>query len=185
MNQDKSVVLDEEFGINQLSGNRDLLLKMLQRFKDDHGDCGAAFEEAAAQQDFTELKKRAHTTKGVAGNLGLWALHHSSKVLEDAAKAETPSIKAEIEPFVQCLQDTLDAITALQEGGSAPEPQASPAQDNMAELRNALEQNEFVMPDTLSQWLANSGFDAGVQEAITDAINDLDYPQALALIDAQ
>lgn len=192
MNQDKETVFDTEFGLNQLSGNKELLIKMLDRFAADYASVDAELQDAVAQQDMATGKAKAHTIKGVAGNLGMWKLHHCSKELEESFKSVEGDFADSLAQFKAVMAETLTALTQFKNGGDAPAAEAeaeaeagseSP-QDAKAELLALLEGFEFIDADKLQQLLNNAGVDADKHAQIQQAISDLDYPTAIELINS-
>lgn len=189
MNHDTTVLFDSSFGLEQLSGNRDLLCKMLDRFCTDYANIEADLSATIAANDQTSCKAKAHTIKGVAGNLGMWNLYHHSRVLENAAKDVPENMASAFGEFQTSINATFTEIKGFIAGDSvpaatAPEASAASAPDAISELRSLLEAFEFIAPDKLDDLLTTAGFDGGVKAQVTQAINDLDYPTAISLIEA-
>ena len=187
MTQDQSVFFDTEFGLNQLSGNRELLIKMLDRFSSDYIQFDSEMNTIIEQGDMVEGKAKAHTIKGVAGNLGFWNLHAASKILEDIFKDGEGDLAAASAAFMTSLKGTIDAINAFKSGGSsaaapkAPESDQSP-QGAKEELMSLLESFEFIDADKLADLLEAAGVPQELRPQIEEAINDLDYPTATELL---
>ena len=51
------------------------------------------------------------------------------------------------------------------------------------DLLTALNRNEFITPSKLDQYIRDCALDAAGQVALRDAIDDLDYPAAIALLE--
>ncbi|UAA37527.1 Hpt domain-containing protein [Paraneptunicella aestuarii] len=180
---DDNSLLNLEFGLSQLSGNRDLLFKMFDRFAQDYSSISDELSGLITNGNYTEIRHKVHTIKGVSGNLGLNALYNVSKVFEDAAKASDPDIIRFLEPFSTTLKDTLQAIENAKNGGNSDSGNNNAGNDEgIAELKRLLEQNEFISANTLSELLAKTRLDSGKKDKISQAINDLDYPTALSLL---
>ena len=193
MQQDNETLFDAEFGLNQLSGNRDLLIKMLDRFAADYASVSQELQDAVAQQDIATGKAKAHTIKGVAGNLGLWKLHHSSKELEELFKAPDSDFTACLSHFNQVMTDTFAALEQFKTGDSAPAATSSSdavtqsnnsPEDAKAELTALLESFEFIDSEKLQQLLKDAGIAEDKGDNIAQAINDLDYPTAIELLNS-
>ncbi len=189
MAQDTSVILDVDFGLEQLSGNAELLAKMLGRFTSDYQDIAAQIQQCLAEGNIADCKAKAHTIKGVAGNLGMWNLYHFSKLLEDAAKTGAPDIDTHLQNFLQSNTATLEEINQYLAGGSTtlePEPSTTgtslSADDAKAELRRLLDAFEFIAPEKLDELLSAAGLDEAQKAKVNQAINDLDYPAASELL---
>lgn len=186
MTQDINVIFDREFALNQLSGNAELLQKMLDRFAADYVSMADQINATVDSGDFEECRKKAHTIKGVAGNLGFWNLHHCSKLIEDAAKDNPAELATQLAAFEQSLSASLAEIAL----GVAPAPTvAEPAAESASSgdtkqtLSDMLNAFEFVDADKLEQMLDEIGVATETKAAIVNAVNDLDYPTAIALLD--
>lgn len=173
---DNNVLIDLEFGLSQLSGNRDLLLKMYDRFSNDYSPFADELASLVAEANYQEIRHKVHTIKGVAGNLGMNALHTICKEFEDAAKRSDPEIEIYLSPFQDKLTATLQEINNLQNGGD------SESSNGIAELTRLLEDNEFISNEQLSQLLADSQLSDAQKAQVSQAVNDLDYPTALSLL---
>lgn len=190
MTQDKDTLFDAEFGLNQLSGNRELLIKMLDRFSSDYASFDTDMIAVAEQQDITEGKAKAHTIKGVAGNLGFWNLYHASKELEDIFKAGDGDFGAAAVAFQTSLKATIQALDEFKSGGKPEQSnvtteapaEASASGGAMEELITLLEAFEFIDADKLAQLLQDAGVPEDKRPEIEQAINDLDYPAATELL---
>ena len=100
-------------GIARMMNNRNLYLRLLNKFKD--ADNMTGLRNATASGDAEKIRMEAHTLKGVAGNLGLNGLSaraadldhavrdgHMDQVAELMQKIEDSFAKtmAEIEAFI-------------------------------------------------------------------------------------
>jgi len=73
-----TTVVDIDFGMSQLSGNKKLLFTLLGKFTDEYRSLDADLQAHVAKGDFNKAYSIVHTLKGVTGNLGLFALHNAS-----------------------------------------------------------------------------------------------------------
>ena len=81
---------DTQFAINQFSGNKFLLVQILEKFIKEYQYFDTLITEQLQQEDLQSVKKQLHTLKGVSGNLGMKALHQASKNFEESlANPET------------------------------------------------------------------------------------------------
>ena len=177
-------LIDLEFGISQLSGNKALLLTLLGKFSDEYRQTDDKMQEYFSQRDFTAARTHIHTLKGVAGNLGLNALFQASKVLDDALK-QADAVPEQYPAFVVILSDTLDAIARLDDSTS-PADTTSDEADTAAKaaLINALKASEFIPQTQLDDWLNAIYSDASVRETVRGHIDELDYQSALNILEA-
>lgn len=180
MNQSPAII-DLEFGLSQLSGNRTLLVTLLQKFAAEYRTTSTTLQQAAAEQQWDNARLLVHTLKGVAGNLGLNALHHESRDYENHIKAHH-SLPPNQATFEQVLNQTITEIDALD--ASAPAPAATPDNSDAARtaLIRALEGHEFIPQDQLDGWLADMQMSDVNQQLLQDAIDELDYDAAVALL---
>jgi len=81
-------VLDLKFGLSQLSGNKTLLLTLLNKFSDEYRSLDDDLQAFMRNEQFDDAYSLIHTLKGVTGNLGLFALHQRSKYIESAVRNE-------------------------------------------------------------------------------------------------
>lgn len=176
---DQNLILDLEFGLSQLSGNKELLLKMFDRFRSDYTSFADELYELIAANDFQQLRQKVHTIKGVAGNLGMNALHSISKEFEEAAKTSDPDIASHLLPFKETLEATIDAMKKL-ETEAHPEPVVG--DKGVSQLKQLLQDNEFISNELLDSLLSNSEYSDADKAQISQAVNDLDYPAALSLL---
>ena len=184
------IVLDVEFGISQLSGNKGLLLTLLRKFVDEYRQTQqklSALIEASAWEDARVL---VHTLKGVAGNLGCVALHASCKALEGDIK-EQQRLPANFPHFVDILNETIatiDALSSEQQLSDAAasvqqvQPEQQDSEASKTAILSALQANEFIPPEKLDEWLNQISDDAGAKSAIQEAVDELDYGIAIDLV---
>lgn len=184
---DHPEIINLKFGLSQLSGNHSLLVKLLGKFKAEYEDLPERLTVMRSNQDISGYRAAVHTVKGVSGNLGLNALHEVSKRLEISVLNEL-DISQDFREFKSVLEETFQQIQSL---SSEPEleledqGQASqnPAQDAKAQLADTLKRNEFLPPERLSALLETCNIPASQRQQTENAISDLDYAEALRLID--
>ncbi len=85
---DDSVIagLDMATALVRVSGNHDLLLKLLRRFVKDHARVDEEIRTALIEGDQERARRLTHTIKGVAGNIGANRLQDRAQKLEIAIK---------------------------------------------------------------------------------------------------
>jgi len=184
MQQPQSPNIDLEFGLKQLSGNKSLLLRMLNKFKEEYRDVMHKLQHHLDDGEYTDAHRIIHTIKGVAGNLGLSSLHHISREYEAFLKGQQPDIDSAKKQFQQILENTLIEIEQLDEASldAAPTQQAVVSTAGKQDLIEALKRNEFIPPAKLDEMLTNSRLEANVEQQIREHISDLEYPEAIDLL---
>lgn len=175
----ENLTIDLDFGLSQLSGNRDLLIKMFDRFCSDYAPFADELLALAESKNTQELRMKVHTIKGVAGNLGFQALHKASKTVEDEIKQSSGQLESFLHKFIATLNETVTEIERIK-NGSDPAPATN--KEGLNELKRLLQENEFISSDHLNELLSNSDLSEHSKTQISQSINDLDYPAALALL---
>ena len=61
--QEQPMVIDFDFGLRQLNGNRSLLYRLLRKFAAEYQSLGTRLQTMLAQQDITEAENLVHTLK--------------------------------------------------------------------------------------------------------------------------
>ena len=130
--------LDTKDGLSRVAGNRKLYLKLLRQFVEQQGPAIGQISAALAQGDAALAERRAHTLKGVAGNIGAKIVQTPAGTLEKlirdrAAAAEVEAAKyrvaAALDPLLAQLQNALSSSEPLTPAlASTPPPPADPAQ---------------------------------------------------------
>ncbi len=181
-------IIDLQFGLNQLSGNRDLLIKLLGKFTAEYTDLSVRLKTMDDSGDTMGYRQLVHTVKGVSGNLGLNGLHKAAKQLETSVLEER-DISTDVMAFNQILSSTFEHIEAL---SSQDDEQQVPPQENKVdksvdsvnELTETLKRNEFLPPGKITELLAGCPFEDYQKQQLSETIGDLDYPEAHRLIDS-
>ncbi|WP_334027164.1 Hpt domain-containing protein [Alteromonas sp. P256] len=199
---DKSTTLvDLEFGMSQLSGNKKLLFTLLGKFTDEYRLLDANLQALMEKEQYDDAYSLMHTLKGVTGNLGLFALHNDSKQIESAIRNEQ-QLPGNYSRFVVLLNDTVAEVDSL-----TAEPAASEAQTNATynvtsnvtnnvtnnaaadraekQLVAALKASEFISQTTLDEWLNAMNLSDEKREAVIEAVDELDYEEALSTLDVK
>lgn len=192
---DKSTTLvDIEFGLSQLSGNKKLLFTLLGKFTDEYRTLDTDLQGLVESQQYDDAYSLIHTLKGVTGNLGLFALHNASKPVESAIRNDK-ELPNDYSSFVVLLNETvsnIDTLTAESTSDNSANAKANNAPVNSAaaerarkQLTSALKASEFISQSTLEEWLSAMGIENEKREAIIDAVDELDYEEALSELDAK
>lgn len=183
---DKSVtVLDFDFGMSQLSGNKTLLLTLLNKFLEEYRSLSDDLQQLMSDEDFDKAYSLVHTLKGVTGNLGLFALHTKSKEVETSIRGNK-TLPDDYAAFEALLAETSAAIEAL--SSEVPEQESKTSNNALAkqareQLMRALKANEFISQSKLDEWMDTLGYSAEVRQSIEDAVDELDYDEAIATLE--
>lgn len=110
--QTLKVAYDEVLG--RFLGKEDFYLRMLKKFLGDQNFQG--LEEAAAQKNWQEAFKYAHTVKGLCGNLGLGGILEYIVPLTEALRNEPYDeavITENLDGAVQEYRKAVEVISSL------------------------------------------------------------------------
>jgi CheY-like chemotaxis protein len=131
--------IDTAFGLRNVAGNTVLYLQLLERFRASQRDAGAEIRAAFDAGRQLDAASRAHTLRGVAGNIGARELQALAQAVEEGmgARAAEPARLAQrvaaLERGVDAVMEALDryfdsnaadAIAAV----ALPEPPAAVGQ---------------------------------------------------------
>ncbi len=175
-----SPLIDTDFGISQLSGNRDLYITLLGKFSDEYRDLNDKLQTAMRQGQYDEAFALVHTVKGVTANLGLTALHHASKQIEIAIRGKE-ALPEDYSGFVLILKRTLNAIEALGETSDAAST-GTHTPSARAELVTTLEAREFIPETKLNEYIQELTISHWEQQALRNAVDELDYDKAIDIL---
>ncbi|MCB4437402.1 Hpt domain-containing protein [Alteromonas sp. McT4-15] len=188
--EQSTTVIDIDFGMSQLSGNEKLLFTLLGKFTDEYQSTDTELQALVEKGEFDEAYSLVHTLKGVTGNLGLFALHNASKPVESSIRNDK-RIPDDFDQFANCLHETITAVKVLTAApseqastGSNTENESAAAQQAKKQLLAALKASEFISQDRLDTWLDTIGFDNAKRTAIVDAVDELDYEQAIEKLES-
>ena len=177
-----TTVLDIDFGMSQLSGNKKLLFTLLGKFTDEYRSLDADLQAYVAKGDFNEAYSLVHTLKGVTGNLGLFALHNASKPIESSFRNDQ-RVAEQYPAFIAVLDETIAAVDALikePEVTTSAQVNGAAAEQARKQLMMSLKASEFIAQDKLDEWLDALELPQEKRSAIIDAVDELDYEEAIS-----
>ncbi|MGZ3181464.1 MAG: response regulator [Telluria sp.] len=101
--------IDTALGLRYVAGNTDLYLQLLERFRSTQRAQPNDLHAELASGRIERLADRAHTLRGVAGNIGARELQATAKAVEEAARAQEID-GAQLARHVGALQGALDGV---------------------------------------------------------------------------
>ncbi len=176
-------LIDLDFALTQLGGNKELLMKMLTKFQNEFADAGDLIESNIATQQLLEAKNKAHTAKGLAGNLGLKDLFDISRQLDEELRAD--NLQAEtLATFKSIMKDSCDAISELQfDQPVAPDFTGSnDSIDYKSTFIDRLERHEFIDDETLHKYIDSLNLENDDKVKVRELVEELQYPKALSIV---
>ncbi|MBF0588756.1 MAG: response regulator [Magnetococcales bacterium] len=115
--------IDLQEGLKRLGHSHKLLRSLLIKFQNEHEHGAQEMIQALEQEDWSELKRLAHTIKGVAANLGAFHVADRALLLETAAAEEDrSSVEAELVPFSEAMEQVVSSIALLESESTQPAP---------------------------------------------------------------
>ena len=168
-------------------GKRKLYLSMLKKFVAGQKAFRAHVDEALGRDDWMAAERTAHTTKGVAGNIGAAGVQSSAAALETALRERRP--RTELAPLVTEVDSKLSALVAALEQALPREPAAAAGAPVdlqqlaavCAELERLLGEDDAEAADVLDAngSLLSAAFPDHFR-TIDDAVRRFDFSGALA-----
>ncbi len=112
--------LDAETGVRHSGGNQTLYRSLLARFAKSQADAVTQIEHALAEARVSDAERLAHTLKGLAAQIGAWALSAAAGQVEQAIRQQHPA--EALAEALACLASHLQPLTALLAANVAPPP---------------------------------------------------------------
>lgn len=182
---DSKNLIDVNFALSQLSGNSDLLSKLLVKFSVEFIAVPTKIKNALASNDLKEAKLQVHTTKGLSGNLGLMALYECSKTLDQQMR-DNEIDEAQIQTFTSIMEDTCEFIKTVNLSRNAPQEfnqeEISNSNDEKLIFLDRLKHNEFIDDDTLFTYIDALSLNEEQKSTLKGLVEDLQYAKAIDMI---
>jgi two-component system, sensor histidine kinase and response regulator len=100
-----------EEGLNRIGGNRKLYWSLLEKFISEFSNTPSEIKELLSSKSYEDAQLKAHTVKGVAGNIGANSLAKIATDLDAALKAHDDNKSLELlTPFGDVLQQVFGDI---------------------------------------------------------------------------
>ncbi|MEH6811399.1 MAG: response regulator, partial [Motiliproteus sp.] len=186
--------IDVQAGLDRLGGQADVYLRVLDNFYREHQHSVATLRASLATGDRVQAKLIAHDMKGLAPVIGAPELQASAVMLNQALYQNDGELEgALLDRFVDNLQQVLDGLAEVSEqlshGIDHPERLVSVSRSELSAhirtLHECLKAGSMDAEKSLLQIKPLLGAAELVQwQPLLDAVNALDYPQALACMDS-
>ncbi|MFT7412088.1 MAG: HPt (histidine-containing phosphotransfer) domain-containing protein [Paraglaciecola sp.] len=174
-------IFDAQFALNQFSGNRLLLVNILEKFIQQYEHFDTLLTKYLRQNDLHAAKQQVHTVKGVSGNLGMKALHQACKELE--VHLSNPKTGLTLEDFLLIFKQTFTLVHNYStENDVEARPEIAPHQDDKTTLIAALKRNEFISESRMQSYSQSLNLSPEKLNELKHSIDDLDYPAAILLL---
>jgi two-component system, sensor histidine kinase and response regulator len=180
--------IDVSGALQRVSGNVRLLSELLIQFASKQAVAAVEIATALDRGDRGLAEQRAHSLKGVAGNVGIEAIFHCAGKLEHAirqSRSDVPDLLAKLSELldrqVQTIQHALNVPITIHEDFPARNISDPSTLAAVTELRALLETNDAGAPmaySTLAQTLKNT-VDAAQLDALAACVMEFDFDGAL------
>jgi PAS domain S-box-containing protein len=180
--------IDIEAALARMGGNRPMFNRLLTRFRDNQGNVPALLEADRQRGDGNAMILRAHTLRGLAGNLGAVKLSRLAGQLEDRLKAGVPPGDDEpVAQLIAALGEALPAVLSIDElavdppPASPPGPDAEIQRDNLFKLHRLLDNDDadaIPLFETMLPWLRQE-FDAPLIDRLERQIRLYEFDEAI------
>ncbi len=186
--------LDVVDALSRFDGDVALLRRFVGSFAKTYGGTVEEIAAALERGDLPRAKALGHELKSLAGNIGARALSAAADAVQiaahlgsaDGVAAQIPTMRAEMAAVLDSARRLERAETA-----AAPPPVAAPSSDDAARLKRELPQfvrllqdsnfaaaEEFaILAPLLTPWVESSAM-----KSLTAAIDSLDFPRALGIV---
>ncbi|GEM_PF-3607757 len=166
---------------DRLKGNPDLLRRVLSQFRREAASFRASMRDAMGHGDLAALVPLAHSLAGAAGNIG------ADPVCQAARRLHRMPSAANLAILEQALGRLEAELSVSEHLAPSREPVLSPsAPGDLGSLRALLERKSLDALEhlpRLREALQRSG-PPGALGDLEEAVESLDFPRALALLDA-
>lgn len=180
--------VDSEVGLRRAMGKPDLYRNLLRRFAE--GERRTLERLAAALQDehWPEAQRLAHTTKGVAGQIGAAALQDAirAQAPPDQLQARLQALRQQLEPLLHALEDWLSAQPAPVPASTTP----SSAEDSPGyaqarkELLALLHESDSASLEQLERHAPALQARLGAQfPRLRQRVNEFDFDAAIEILE--
>ncbi|WP_020654265.1 response regulator [Massilia niastensis] len=123
--------IDTAFGLRNVGGNGALYLELLDRLRDTQRDAGSCIRADLASGRLSEAAGRAHTLRGVCGNIGARDVQALAQEVEEGARRASPGVTGpalarSAGALEQALASVMAALDRHFAGAGARAPAAAP-----------------------------------------------------------
>ncbi|MBS1141177.1 MAG: hypothetical protein H6R13_2630 [Proteobacteria bacterium] len=179
--------IDSAAALARLGGNRSMYDRLLSRFHENQGNAVDCIKADQARGDSTAMILRAHTLRGLAGNIGATALSRLAGELEECLKQDHPATDASINKLLDQLAESLPKVLAIAEklrletSLVTPVPQHEEQHGTLSELRQLLDNDDAAAVhyfEQIAAWLKQE-FDPLLVDHLARQIGQYEFDEAL------
>ncbi len=178
-----------EAALARVNGNTRLLVQLLRLFAQEHQGLTSEIRHLIEERDSASAARMVHGLKGVAGNLAAERLHSAASNLEQALKHDDhKALPSLLSLFEAALLEVCRTAASLTDNTAMPDGATGGSTGEigplLTELQHLLEIHSLDVSTPLRQLhgLLPPGEARTLADALTDAVQRLDYQKALMLL---
>jgi PAS domain S-box-containing protein len=178
--------IDTATALARLGGNRSMYDRLLLRFQENQGNAVECLMADRTGGDSAAMILRAHTLRGLAGNIGATGLSRLAGELEEILKQDISMENAGIEHLLGSLAETLPRVLAAAEKIRQETPLLTPAplheeqHVTLSELQHLLDNDDAAAVryfEQISAWLKQE-FDPLLVDQLARQISQYEFDDA-------
>lgn len=182
MTIENNLIVDLEFGLRQLNGNRAVLVKLFTRFVQEYQFAESIIDDFIKAEQHQQQKDYIHTLKGVSGNLGLSALMNSCREYELFLRGEQASGKA-ADDFFLVLQQTIDTLKdEISNGQQVTDEKAQNPAEAKTKLLQHLQKNDLIAAPMLAKLIEQLCLSESTRKDLHRFISAFEYDKAITVL---
>jgi len=187
--------IDIENGLRRVAGNKHLYLSLLRQFRDGQADAAVTIREALARCETEAAERRAHTVKGVAGNIGAMNVGAAAAKVEHLIRGKEAgglesalkSLEEELGRVSSGLEPVLPAEATAEEcasPGFANEVDRGNLGTSLRRLRTLLEDSDSEAVDCLEELRGDllAAYGGALLTSLENKIRSFEFDDALAAL---
>jgi CheY-like chemotaxis protein len=182
--------IDPASALARMGGNRSMYDRLLVRFRENQGDAVDQLRADQAQGDSAAMILRAHTLRGLAGNIGALRLSRLAAELEERLRQGIPASDDEIGLLLaklgEALPNALSIPATLPEASrlTTPGPKPDVNVNALSILRELLDNDDAAAVhhfEEISDWLRQQ-YEPHLVEQLTRQIGQYEFEDASATL---
>jgi two-component system sensor histidine kinase/response regulator len=183
--------LDTADGLRRVAGNNSLYVKLLRQFASQQADVVGDIRAALAANDAETATRKAHTLKGVAGNLGARRLQDAAAVVEkllrdgpadDAIPAALSQLTSVLDPLLARLRAALATGTAVAAAPTVPATHMRAVAVQLSKLFADFDTSAVAFAEE-NQATLRPAFDISTWQQLQRHMQEFNFADAQALLD--
>ncbi len=150
--------IDVRVGLSIMMGKESLYRKQLLKFLENQGNFVEEFRHSQSWADLAAMQRRAHTLRGLAGNIGANRLRFAAADLEKACgkSEDVPGIEDALQKTVAELEPVLLGLVRFKERAREAEPAVAPLDETklgelLERLETLLKQSDALASDLATE----------------------------------